>query len=139
MEDSNNYLNILLNDNEQLKNNLTVYLNTLVALKAIYSPQKEELPEQYRARLMQTVKPEERQALLNTIMTFRAYSTRLKINVNTIKDKVNNDLLTELNLDYEEIKLAPMPNYDSCERFVQNINNFLMVSLDIGIKFKKMD
>jgi hypothetical protein len=139
MEDSNNYLNILLNDNEQLKNNLTVYLNTLVALKAIYSPQKEELPEQYRARLMQTVKPEERQAMLNTIMTFRAYSTRIYISMNTIKDKINSSLLAQLGEDYKEIKLSPMPNYDSCERFVQNINNFLMVSLDIGIKFKKMD
>lgn len=131
MDEKGNYLTVLLNDNENLKNLLTAYLNTLVAMKAVYEKTGGETTEQYQSRLMQTVKPEERQILINITTGFRAYATRIKISINTIKGNLPTPTLAQLEEDYEEIKSKPAPNYDVCERFVQNVNDLLMKNLNV--------
>ena len=137
MDEKGNYFTVLLNDNEYLKNLLTAYLNIIIDLNARYPKSSDENGEQYSVRVENLIPPEEKQGRLNTMNGFRAYATRVKISINTIKTNLPKETLEQLEEDYNVIKTVRMPNYDYCERFVQNVNDLLMNNLNVQSIVKK--
>ena len=76
---------------------------------------------------MKTMSQMERDHILSVISMFRAYATRANISFSSIEKKVavNPIIKQQLISDYKIIKTNPMPNFDNCERFVMNMNDFL--------------
>lgn len=128
-ENTVSYLTILLNDNEQLKNLLTSYLNNKLALEAEYA-------KDVKVDLSKALKPEEKRAMVEIISMFRAYATRIKISINVIKNKFPDIVYSQIEEDYNKIKSLPLPEYETCERFVQNINDMLGTQLQVASTFR---
>ena len=126
-ENTASYLTVLLNDNENLKNWLTSYLNLEISIKAKYGDVKTDLTKE--------ILPEEKKSLVDTISLFRAYATRIKVSIDVIKNKFPENITNEIEEDYKIIKSAPLPAYDVCERYVQNINNELNKQLKVASTF----
>ncbi len=126
-ENSSSYLTIILNDNENLKNCLTTYLNVLVVMKATYSDVKTDLSK--------VINPAEKKQMVDAVSMFRAYATRIKVSINVLKDKFPEEVAKEIDADYKMIKEEPLPIYDACERFVQNINDMLGKQLKVAANF----
>ncbi len=127
MEQAVNYLTILLQDNENLKNMLSAYLNSILNTIASHTKEEEESNEAFAERLMKTMSQTEREQILSVISMFRAYATRANISFTSIEKKVpvNPIMKQQLISDYKIIKTNPMPSFDNCERFVMNMNDFL--------------
>jgi hypothetical protein len=136
MDNAQTYLTILLQDNEQLKNLLSGYLNSILNLMAKY-PKKypEDTPDAWAKELEKQVTPDEILNRMNTISYFRAYATRVYISLGSLKkaETIDKETLKRVEEDYSEIKTNPKPDYNACERFVQEVNNILSEHINVSV------
>jgi len=131
MDNAGSYLSILLNDIEQTKNFLAAYNNQILFTQAKY-PSK-ELDDNIR-QSSKVMGESEKIQLINTIGYFRTYSTRAYISFNSIKNKFNassSELIGQIEESYNTIKKTPIPDYDSCERFVQGLSDVTVKEINV--------
>jgi hypothetical protein len=128
METALNYLGVLLNDIEQLKNNLAQYNNLILMLEAKYGV------DLTVNKLSKTMGEQERVAVINTVGLFRTYATRTYIGYSSIKKSfINLDPETEEQIEkhYKVISRTAVPNYDEAETFVQILSNLFVNEINV--------
>jgi Mg2+ and Co2+ transporter CorA len=118
MQEANTYLQLILQDNEQLTNNFVVYNNLIIKVNFRFENQENE-----EVTLDQGLKEQ----LEYCVDNFRSYATRIKIKLNSIKNKINLTKEQQESFDesYKTINSSPLPEVDKCESFVQVVNDIL--------------
>lgn len=118
MQEANTYLNLLLEDNENLTNNYTVYNNLMIKIKFKYKNSKQHEV---------IVSEAEKQLLNQYIDNFRSYATRIKIKFKSVETKIG---ITQKESKaffkaHKKINDSPLPDTKDCELFVQIVNDIL--------------
>jgi hypothetical protein len=133
-EQAVNAVSVLLQDNEQLKNQLTFYQNTLIYLKAKHPQIPSEEQDKYAYRLALSLNDAERNALLDASGKLRAYAMRINIQLNSIialTKNISEESKTKLAEGYKEIEEKHAPGMEKAEQFVQVVNDILNETIDI--------
>jgi len=128
METALNYLGVLLNDIEQLKNNLAQYNNLVLMLEAQYGA------DLSITKLSKTMNENQKVAIINTVGLFRTYATRTFIGYTSIKKSFSNlDESVEKQIEsyYKTISRTAVPDYDDAETFVQLLSNLFVNEINV--------
>lgn len=127
MEGYTNYFDSLQAYNRELKVAYAEYLNRRVEFQAFHPKKKEENEDDYNRRLTNDVSDDERVANSRAVSNFRLITTFVKIEINSLKDKIPNQEKVELiNSSYEKITFTEPPSINDCLVFVQNVNDLIV-------------
>lgn len=133
-EQAVNAVSVLLQDNENLKNQLTFYQNTLIYLRAKHPQLPGEEHDKYAYRLALTLNEAERNALLDASGKLRVYAMRINIQLNSIINLTKNiseESKKKLDEGYTEIETKHAPSMEKAEQFCQVVNDILNETIDI--------
>lgn len=130
MEEATNYMALLFNDNEQLKNILGAYQNSIVYIYSKYQKPDGSLSA---TEVLLQANQQEKTLLVELANTFRSYATRLMLSINSIsiKTKIKDEQLTSIKQSYDSFKNKINPSYDDLEKFSQELNNIVVEKLNI--------
>ena len=128
MDSANNYLSVLLNDIEQLKNHLASFNNVLLNLQSKYGIIDDD------NKLGKSLSEQEKNVLLQTIAMFRAYATRTVIGFNSVKTKfasLEEDKLQRILKNYSIVTSTSIPDYEISSILVQDLSDIFVAEINI--------
>lgn len=131
MEEATNYMGLLFNDNEQLKNLLGAYLNSTVFIFSKY--QKPAPPFLSNAEVINQAVQQEKDLLIQLANNYRSYATRIILSMESIsiKTKIKDEQIKVIRDSYAAFKNKVYPSYEDMEKFAQQVNNVVVEKLNI--------
>lgn len=141
MQEAVTFLTILLQDNQNMKNQFAKYRNTRVTFNSKHQPNPNEPDDEYKKRLTQLANDQENEELIADANNFRAYLTLANINFNSIKKdmKIKKEDLTNIESAYKHITTTLIPDIASSETYVQAINDLLAEYINVAALINAQD
>jgi hypothetical protein len=130
MEEATNYMGLLFNDNEQLKNLLGAYLNSIVFVFGKYQKPDGSLKP---IEVINQANQQEKDLLIQLANNYRSYATRIILSMESIsiKTKIKDEQLKSIRDNYAAFKNIVYPGYNDMEQFAQQVNNVVVEKLNI--------
>lgn len=135
MENATTYITLLLQDNEQLKNILGAYLNTMLLIEAKAPRLKDEQQEVYTRRLAGLIDSNEKNTLIALANNFRSYALRCVSSINSIQqtptwEEKKIDLIKE---KFGVIETQLLPPYSDLKIFSQEVNDLVVKNINLNL------
>lgn len=123
MEQAQTYLILILQDNENLLNYLTGYINQTLYMIDKYPTLKEKKATDNPVNIPEA----EKDQLINTAGYFRSYAVRIMVKLKAIKKelKINKDTFEKLETSFKQIKNTSLPELEAAETFTEILNEIL--------------
>lgn len=127
MENAIKFIELFLSNLQYAKLQSAVYKNVALTIEASCTKREDETLEQYNARLIKTIKPDDYAEMLKTVNTLRTYIILVNYDFETLSNtiEINKDKVSQIKKSYNHIEEKLFPEYNEVRAYIQNINTII--------------